>query len=380
MDVLAPYVKRVVVSNPRATKAIAQSKIKTDKIDARVLAELLRMDYLPLVWTPDEQTREIRSLCARRAGLVSDMVRIKNRIHGVLAKALVPKYEGDLFSRKGMLWLTALDLPEICLSQLRSDLRLLGAIKAELEAHDEALVKRAWCEDRVKLLMTLPGVDVTVAMAVLAALGDIERFRDGDHVSSYLGLVPSTRQSADRCYHGPITKMGNSRARWLLIQAAQHLALHPGPLGVFFRRLARRRNRNVAVVATARKLAVIAWFMLTRNEPYRYAQPKSTSAKFARFRIRATGAKRRGGTAKGTPRSPNYGYGGKRTTPALHEIYATEALPQAALPQNLKAAEKRMLEQTGTLAFAQSIQQRLVVPRKPQVAEPEPGRTSEAKI
>jgi hypothetical protein len=99
---------------------------------------------------------------------------------------------------------------------------------------------------------------------------------DGDHAASYLGLAPSTKQSANQCYHGPITKRGNAHARWMLIEAAQHLDKHPGPLGHFFHRLARKKNRNVAVVAGARKLAAIGWQMLVTNEPYRYAIPRST--------------------------------------------------------------------------------------------------------
>src|SRR5208282_3471726 len=102
------------------------------------------------------------------------------------------------------------------------------------------------------------------------------------------------------CYHGPITKAGNGHARWVLIQAAQHLRMHPGPLGVFFRRLAKKKNYNVAVVATARKLVVIAWHMLTKNEPYRYARPLATEAKLQKLRVRATGKRRRTGPAKGS--------------------------------------------------------------------------------
>jgi len=364
VDVLAPFVGRVVVSNPLATKAIAESKVKTDKVDARVLSELLRCDYLPEVWTPDAATRERRSMCARRAGLVSDLVRTKNRIHSVLAKALVPKPKGELFDGKGRAWLATLDLPEPARLQIQSDLRILALAEAELEAHDRELVRRAWADPRVKLLITMPGVDVTVALAILAAVGDIARFRDGDHLAAYLGLVPSIRQSGAHCYLGSITKRGNGKARWLLIQAAQHLAGHPGPLGVFFRRLAHRKNRNVAVVATARKLAVIAWRMLKGNEPYRYAQPKPTQDKLARLRIRATGARRKGGLAKGTARPAAYGTGQRtRTTRALPRLYAAEGLPEALGPERLKAAEQRILRQMGVEDFVGAIQSDIVEPR-----------------
>src|SRR5258708_26149076 len=107
--------------------------------------------------------------------------------------------------------------------------------------------------------MTLPGVGQDTAQSLLAAIGDISRFRDADSLASYLGLSPSTRQSANHCYHGPITKAGNSLARWLLTQAARQVAQHPGPLGVFFRRIHKPKNFNIAVLATAPKLVTIVF-------------------------------------------------------------------------------------------------------------------------
>ena len=127
--------------------------------------------------------------------------------------------------------------------------------------------------------MTLPGVAHGVALTLIAALGDITRFRDGDHAASYLGLTPIVRQSAGKCYRGSITKAGSSTARAMLTQAAQHAAEHPGPLGAFYRRLKKRKARNVAIVATARKLVTIAFLMLKNNEPYRYARPERVQAK-----------------------------------------------------------------------------------------------------
>jgi hypothetical protein len=208
----------------------------------------------------------------------------------------------------------------------------------------------------------LPGVDVTVAQTLLAALGDVARFHSGDHAAAYLGLVPSTRQSADHCYHGPITKRGRSQARWLLVQAAQHVGAHPGPLGVFFRRLASKKNRNVAVVATARKLVTIAWRMLVANEPYRYAVPLATQTKLARLRVAATGQRRKGGSPRGAARSPRYGSGiGTRAVPSLEQLCATEELPA---PRPLAPGEQAMLEQTDTAAFARSLHKEHRVPRR----------------
>jgi transposase len=122
--------------------------------------------------------------------------------------------------------------------------------------------------------MTIPGVNYVIALGLLAALGDVSRFQDGDHAAAYLGLAPSMRQSGNHCYHGHITKAGSSQTRWLLTQSAQHALRHPGPLGAFFRRLAKRKNRNVAITAVARKLVTIAFLMLKNNEPCRYARPE----------------------------------------------------------------------------------------------------------
>ncbi len=331
---LKPHVAEVVVSNPLATKAIASAKIKTDKVDARVLAQLLRCDFLPRVWEPDQATQEIRRLTSRRASLVSDRTTVKNRLHSVLAQRLLTYAGPDLFAKAGLAWLHALAIDPEGRQLLDSDLRLLASVETEITHIEKMLIPKAYTDPRVKLLMTLPGVDYTVAQTVIAALGDIGRFPDGDHAAAYLGLVPSTKQSADRCYHGPITKHGNGHARWLLVQAAQHVGKHPGPLGVFFRRLAKRKNRNVAVVAVARKLVTIAWHLLTKNEPYRYAQSLSTETKLQRLRVRATGAKRKTGPRQGTPAGPKLASGirahGQAAGPGLRRGRPADAQRRAA--------------------------------------------------
>ena len=140
-------------------------------------------------------------------------------------------------------------------------------------------MQESYDDQDVQLLMTIPGVDYTIAHALKAVLADIERFPTPDKAASYLGLVPKVRQSSDKCYTGPITKAGSSQVRWLLIQGAQRVGSHPGPLGAFFRKLAKRKNRNVAVVAVARKMVTIGWHMLKNKEPYRYAvrgQPRTS--------------------------------------------------------------------------------------------------------
>lgn len=365
VDLLAPHVAEIVVSNPLQTKAIASAKVKTDKVDALVLAQLLRAEYLPRVWQPDPATRGLRQQTSRRAQLVADRTRLKNRLHSELHQRLIPLPERlDLFSTRGRAWLAALlpTLDALAQAAITRTLRLLEAVQCELTTLEDALAREGYQDPRVRLLLTIPGVQVTVAQTLLAALGDVTRFRDGDHAASYLGLVPSTRQSATHTYHGPITRAGNGHARWVLVQAAQHLARHPGPLGACFRRLAKRKNRNVAVVAIARKLVVIAWHMLTTGEPYRYAEPRRTADKLAHLRIAATGQRRRGGVAKGSPRSPRYGHGGTRAIPTLATVLATEGLPP---PRPLSPGEQRTVRATDTSAFLARLHTAHRVPKSP---------------
>jgi len=186
--------------------------------------------------------------------------------------------------------------------------------------------------------MSLPGVDYAGAESVLAVLGDVTRV-----------------------ITGRITKQGASHGRWMLIQAAQHVGRHPGPLGVFFRRLARKKNRNVAVVATARKLVTIAWHMLNNNELYRYAQPKTVQAKYSRLRVRVTGQNKKTG-GKGQQRPATYGTGQcTRAVPALDQIYRGEGLPPLNAPS---AGEQHMLAQHRVAEYALHMRQSHRTPRK----------------
>ena len=298
VDIIEPYCARVVVSNPMRTKAIATAKVKTDKVDALVLAQLLRVEYLPPVWQPDAATREERSLASRRSALTRQSIHLKNRLHSVLHQRLIqaPK---DLFGKKGRQWLAALELPPIAHGEVDTLLRLLDALVIEQTSLRVEIDRRGFANQNIKLLMTLPGVDVTIAHALVAAIGPIERFDSPERLTAYFGLVPSVRQSAEHCYHGRITKQGNTNARWLLVQAAQAASRHPGPIGLQFAKLARRKNRNVAVVAIARKLAALSWHLLTKREAYRYALPAVVETKLSRLRVSAQCAERKRGPRPG---------------------------------------------------------------------------------
>ncbi len=356
---LEPFVARVVVSNPMATKAIAKAKVKTDKVDASVLSHLLRLGYLPEVWQPDHATRDLREWTARRSRVVGQRTAVINRLRSTLAQRLM-HCPYDMTSRAARDWVASRDVDADTRWLLESDLRLMDSLQAELDAMDKLLAKRGYVDPRVKLLMTLPGVGQHTAQALLAAIGDIARFRDADSLASYLGLVPSTRQSADHCYHGPITKQGRSHTRCLLVQSAHAVHSHPGPLGYFFRRLKKRKPHNVAVVAVAHKLVLLAWHVLTKGEPYRYAQPQTTEMKLAELRMRATGQARRSGPATGG-KSRGKVPEGSRVIKALSVVYQNEGVPVVT---SAPPGERRHLAESKLQAFAESVQQERIVPRR----------------
>jgi len=362
-DLLLPFVGRVVVSNPMKTKAIAEAKVKTDKVDAEVLAQLLRCDYLPSVWVPDPVTRSLRQLTSRRDRLVAERTRLKNRVQSVLAGRLVTVPVKTLFSQAGLQWLAGCELPEDQRELVESDLRLIRGVDEEISTLEAMLRQQAWDQASVRLLMTIPGVDYCVALALIAAMGDLSRFADGDHAASYLGLTPSVKQSANTCHYGPITKRGNSHARWLLTQAAQNMARQPGPLGVSFRRLAKRKCWNVAVCATARKLVGVAWLMLKNNEPYRYANPATTQRKLSRLRVTVTGEHRKPAHKGRRPGVKNGANPPSRLTPSLGQVCQQEGLPAVHGFEQLPPGEQRVLQSLGVIDHVKQISQEQRTPR-----------------
>jgi transposase len=297
---LSPFVGRVVISNPILVRAIAWAKVKTDKIDAATLAKLHASGFLPEVWMPDEETEMRRRVTAERTQLVSQMTRLKNRIHSVLHANLIPPYKGVLFSKRGRAWLEAQPLSE---DQRRVVLRHAGELDrlaVELAEVEKGLAQKALDEPLVKRLMTIAGVNAIIAMSVLAAIGDIQRFSSPQKLVSYFGLNPRVRQSGERpAYHGRITKQGRAHARSMLVEAAWVISGVPGPLRAFFIRIKDKRGKQVAAVATARKLAVIVWHMLSKSEDFTWNRPALFQWKLRNLELTAGHPSRRGGKQKG---------------------------------------------------------------------------------
>ena len=294
-SVIKRHTPNVHLCHPAVTRLVATNRFKSDKIDAKILADLLRTNYLPEVWMPDEKTQLLRRRLSHRASLVKMRTQTKNRIHSILRRNLINHRFSDLFGRAGLAFLKDLQLPEDERWQLDRELELLETLNQQIEATDREIAKLVWSDERVRLLMTIPGIDYVTASAVVAAIGDAKRFASGKKVASYFGLCPSLYESGERSYKGRITKHGRGMVRWLLVQAAWIAVRRAGPLRAFYRRVSARRGKQVAIVGVARKLAVLCWRMLMSGEACRWMREVSVEEKEARLRIKATGRRLRRG-------------------------------------------------------------------------------------
>ncbi len=293
---IEPHVERVVVANARQLAAISKERAKTDRRDAASLARLLAQGYLDRIWSPDEGTAALRRLVSRRASLMRSRSRAKNEAHAALARCLAPRPPmKDAFGKAGRRWLAELELPDDERLTLDGCLRQVDFLSEEIAALDELLASRAIASPEIRRLMSVPGVGVGTACAFMAAVGDVRRFPTPRKLVGYLGLDPRVRQSgASPARHGRISKAGASEARHMLGEAAWSVAKSPGPMRAFFERVRARRGIQVAATATARKLAVLFWHLLTSEEDYAFARPTMTRQKLRALELAAGARPQRG--------------------------------------------------------------------------------------
>jgi transposase len=241
----------------------------------------------------------LRRLVMRRTHLVKQRTRVKNQVHAIMARNLVPTCpHADLFSGVGQRWLGGQDLPADEWRSVEALLRQLDFHGEELAQVDRDIALEALDDPIVARLMTVPGIDVTVAVSILAAVGDFSRFESPDRLVSYLGLNPRVRQSGNGpATYGRITKTGPAQARGMLVEAAFSASRAPGPLRAFYRRVKERRGFQIATVATARKLTVLCWHLINRDEDYAFARPSLNAHKRRKLELAAGATSRRGPTA-----------------------------------------------------------------------------------
>jgi transposase len=294
--VLSRYVERVIVANPLQVKAIAHAHVKTDKIDAGVLASLRAADFLPEIWLPDADTERLRRLVARRSQVVRHRTQIKNEVHAILHAHLIPPCpHADLFGRLGRTWLARQVVPDDERSAIDRHLRELDRLSEDLRILDREIAQTVINDPAVKRLLTITGVNLIVAAGLAAAIGDVRRFSEPQKLVSYVGLNPRVRQSGlGLAQHGRISKRGRSHARAMLVEAAWAASKAPGPLRAFFLRIRSRRGHQIAAVAVARKLAVLCWHLLTKGADYQWARPALVANKLRAMELQAGQPVRKG--------------------------------------------------------------------------------------
>lgn len=264
----------VKLANPVKTKAIATAKIKTDRLDAITLANLLRANLIAETYVPPHDIRDLRTVIRHRASLVKTRAMMKNKIHALLARRGIKIDKADLFGKSGLELLGKAPLKEIhrfAIDNYLKHIEELTTTIKEIQGKLEGIVK---ADRQVELLVTVPGIGVYNAALLAAEIGDIGRFLTPEHLCSYGGLVPSTYQSGNVLYHGRITKKGSTWIRWALIQAAHVAVRQENQFKRFYEKLKKKKGGKKAIVAVARKMLVTVYHMLKRKEPFMLARER----------------------------------------------------------------------------------------------------------
>jgi transposase len=259
----------VTVAHPKKINQIADTDKKTDRVDAKELARMLRLNSVPESYVPSEEVREARALVRGRQTLVENRTKYANKVHGLLSDHGITEDVKPL-SVEGREFLRELSIPTPWDELLDSYLDLIESLTEEIQKLEETIEERAGSLKETQLLMSIPSVSYFTALTIYAEVGDIGRFDRNKGVVSYVGLNPVIGESVDSRIKGSISKRGSGRVRWLLVQAA-NTAVHTCNdeyLSRFYDRLASRKNSQKAIVATARKMLVSIYHMLDRGEVY----------------------------------------------------------------------------------------------------------------
>jgi transposase len=273
-DVLEEGTEKVVLAHPKQVKAIAAARVKTDKIDATILAHLARADLLPTAYAPPVEIRELRDLVRHRSKLVRERTRHKNRIHTILSRYNLHSPCTDLFGKQGRAFLEKVRNHLSTTHQLMLDnyLSLIDTLNERIKSVNQII--RSWVKNdpRTKILTSMPGVGIYSAAVVMAEIGEISRFIGPKQLCSFAGLVPSTRSSDTHVRHGRITKEGSPWLRWIMVSAAQRAPSASPRHALFHKRILQRHGKKTARVALARQMLSIIYYMLLRNTPYQERQ------------------------------------------------------------------------------------------------------------
>jgi transposase len=262
-------VESVQLAHSLKVRAIAEAKIKTDKIDSHILAQLLRADLIPAAYIPGKQTRSYKEMIRQRIFLVRMRARLKNRIHVLLDRLHIPLPSvTDIFSKRGINYMRKLDLRGVDGEILRENLQLLETLTTLIREGEREIELLLGEDPRVKLLRTVPGFGPILAALAALEIDRIQRFFSPSKLASYTGLVPSTYASGGKLFHGKLIPMSNKWLRWVLVEAVWASIRTSPYCRVYFESHKRHKGPHTAAIALARRLSVIIWHVLSENRVY----------------------------------------------------------------------------------------------------------------
>lgn len=270
-DLLEENIDTVKLAHSYKVKAIAEARIKTDKIDSKILAHLLRTNLIPEAYVPSKDTRCAKDILRQRMFFIRLRTMTKNRIFMLLERHPEIKTRPqvvDLFGKLGMLWLENLKLSSPDNKLLKENLELLKNLNRRIQATDYLVHLLSSKHPYVKRLSTIPGIGKFFSVLIAYEIDNIKRFITEKKFAGYIGIIPSTYASGNRLTHGRITRQGNKYLRWALIEAIWPAINKDNYLRVYYERIKRTKGSNQAKVATARRLATIIYRVLSEDRDY----------------------------------------------------------------------------------------------------------------
>lgn len=270
--------EHLTLANPFKTRIIAEAQVKTDKIDARILALLLRAGLVSSVHIPCRETRQCKEVLRQRCFFVRQRTMLRNRVHRLLGSQHELKLPqcSDLFGKRGMSFLEKLELPAPSGLLLKQQLELLKSVQARIKEDEAALEQMMSTTEDQKHVLSIPGMGPILAAVVVSETDGISRFASAQKLSGYAGLCPSTSSSGGRTYNGRLMRQCNKWLRWAFVEAAW-VAIGCDSYfgGLYKKKRAAGKKANTAILCVARRMARITWQILTQGRDYQKIPPAS---------------------------------------------------------------------------------------------------------
>jgi transposase len=282
-DELVDHAHSVLVVHPPHVALITRAMVMTDKIAALTLARLHAAGLLPPVWVPPQDVRDLRALVAQRSKMVRLSTQARNRLHSTVHRNHIIPPEGEPFSTDNRDWWLSLDLSPAEQVRILSDMNTLDFARTQISMLEDTLADLAAQDDRVPLLVQLPGIGMITAMTLLAAIGDVSRFPTANHLVGYAGLGCRVHDSGQTHRRGRITKAGRRDIRASMVEAAHTACRFHPHWKAELARLEPRLGKNKTIVVIARKLLVAVWHVLTKECADRFAQAEAIARKLANY-------------------------------------------------------------------------------------------------